>query len=84
MSHPSNKKERFDIGKRKGKNRGEQYFRNCNDIPEEFQEKNNKLRRDTTKLCSCPLCGNPRKYFDEKTPQERKFEEQYNLIDKTY
>lgn len=25
------------------------------------------------KTCSCLMCGNPRKYFGEKTLQERKF-----------
>ena len=24
------------------------------------------------KICSCPTCGNPRKWFNEKTMQERK------------
>ncbi len=27
---------------------------------------------DTPKPCSCYLCGNPRKYFEEKTVQEHK------------
>lgn len=27
---------------------------------------------DTPKTCSCFMCGNPRKYFNEKTYQERK------------
>ena len=27
---------------------------------------------DTPKLCSCWMCGNPRKWFNEKTIQERK------------
>jgi hypothetical protein len=27
------------------------------------------------KLCSCPACGNPRKYFDEPTLRERRSEE---------
>ena len=26
------------------------------------------------KLCSCEMCGNPRRYYGEKTIQERKFE----------
>ena len=29
---------------------------------------------DTPKLCSCWLCGNPRKYFGEKSRQEIKFQ----------
>jgi len=27
------------------------------------------------KVCSCGMCGNPRKFAGEKTLQERKFEE---------
>lgn len=27
------------------------------------------------KLCSCHMCGNPRKFFNEKTLQEQKFDE---------
>lgn len=26
----------------------------------------------TPKVCSCPMCGNPRKYFGKKTIQEQK------------
>lgn len=25
--------------------------------------------------CSCPVCGNPRKHFDSKTLQEKRFEQ---------
>lgn len=32
---------------------------------------------DTPKVCSCYMCGNPRKYFKEKTRQEKKFELEY-------
>lgn len=35
---------------------------------------------DTPTPCSCHMCGNPRKYFDEKTIQEKKFDLE-NLID---
>lgn len=28
------------------------------------------------KLCSCHMCGNPRKFFNAKTLQEQKFDEQ--------
>ena len=27
---------------------------------------------ETPKLCSCYMCGNPRKWFNEKTIQEKK------------
>lgn len=29
---------------------------------------------DTPTPCSCYMCGNPRKYFKEKTLQEKKFD----------
>jgi hypothetical protein len=25
-------------------------------------------------ICSCPMCGNPRRHFGEKTPQEKRHE----------
>lgn len=37
-----------------------------------YIEKSKQLRRNTTKLCSCRMCRNPRKYFDERTLQEKK------------
>jgi hypothetical protein len=30
------------------------------------------LHTTTGKLCSCPMCGNPRRHFGEETPQEIK------------
>ena len=32
------------------------------------------LKSHTPKRCSCAMCGNPRKYFNEQTMQERKYE----------
>lgn len=29
--------------------------------------------------CSCHMCGNPRKFFKEKTLQEKKFDESLNF-----
>lgn len=29
-------------------------------------------RRDYLSVCSCPACGNPRKWFKEKTMQEKR------------
>ena len=40
---------------------------------EAWVEKHKQLRRNTTKLCSCPMCGNPRKYLGELTLQERRY-----------
>jgi hypothetical protein len=31
----------------------------------------------TPKTCSCHMCGNPRKYWKEKTIQEKKAEQEY-------
>ncbi len=36
-------------------------------------EKSKAIRRDTTKLCSCPQCGNPRRHFKERTLQEKRY-----------
>lgn len=33
---------------------------------------------DHLKNCSCWMCGNPRKYFKEKTMQEKKEDERYS------
>ena len=33
------------------------------------------LKAHTPKNCSCYMCGNPRKFFNEKTFQEKKNEE---------
>jgi len=42
-----------------------------------FFEKNSctKMIIDTPTPCSCWMCGNPRKYFGEKTLQEKSFDE---------
>lgn len=35
------------------------------------------------KLCSCHMCGNPRKFFNEKTLQEQKFDEKAKVYEET-
>ena len=35
------------------------------------------IYRKTKVFCSGPCCGNPRKHFNEKTPQEKKADEDY-------
>lgn len=35
----------------------------------------------TPALCSCVMCGNPRKFFSELTQQEKKFKDMENLVD---
>ncbi len=32
---------------------------------------------DTPCICSCTMCGNPRKHFGEKTIQEKRVEQDY-------
>lgn len=81
MSHPKNRLERFLTGKNKGLRRGIGYWNGFLDErkkgnQEEAQrllEGNARIRRNTTKLCSCPLCGNPRKIFNEQSRQELKY-----------
>lgn len=77
MSHPRNRLERFVIGNTKGKKRGEGYWKNCNfkDLieKERFLKLATAKRRNTTKLCSCYMCGNQRKIYGY-TLQEKRFE----------
>ncbi len=84
MSHPKDRLERFLIGKRLGVKRSIGYwsgFKWVRDKSEEgqleFRESAAYLRRNTTKLCSCSLCGNPRrvawKHKDKLTMQEKRF-----------
>ena len=81
MSRPLNKKDRFEKGEQKAikrvidllieKNKSKSSASNYN----ENLEKTKKMSRHTTTLCSCPMCGNPRKFFKEKTLQEKKINE---------
>lgn len=83
MPHPRNRRERFFIGKRKGEVRaaGETCgFTWSHRTEEEKQESLKRwayLRRETTKPCSCSMCGNPRrnrwgKKSEQLTMQERR------------
>jgi hypothetical protein len=79
MSHPSNRKERNLLGKYKGKKRAStletvvQSPDKRNQVrPKDFVEHWAGRFKDTTKLCSCPLCGNPRKFFKDETMQEKR------------
>jgi hypothetical protein len=88
MSHPVNKRERFFIGDNKAKRRfyGETGTWKS---PKEWTEKERRTwtkkgiarRRKTTKLCSCSMCGNPRRksWKDKFTMQEKKFFESLGL-----
>ena len=49
---------------------------------DEFERWNKNFyikNHNNLKDCSCRMCGNPRKYFKEKTIQEKKFEEKYKF-----
>ena len=74
MSYPKNKRERFFIGDNKAKRRfyGETAILSST---LEGREKRIAKRRETTKLCSCSMCGNPRRksWKDKLTIQEKKF-----------
>jgi len=68
MSYPRNRLERFVIGDTKGKRRANGYwngfcFEKDPKVRKERLERNARIRRNTTKLCSCYMCGNPRKFF---------------------
>jgi hypothetical protein len=72
MSHPLNKRERFLIGVRKSVKRTDSWG-----YAGKWLYRHRYLRRNTTKLCSCMMCGNARKWYG-KTMQEKKFEESLN------
>ena len=46
-------------------------------IGEQRSEENLKKLSKTPIMCSCWMCGNPRKYYNEKTVQELKAEEKF-------
>lgn len=51
---------------------------------EDIQERIEKMaakRRNHLAECSCHMCGNPRKHFNEKTLQERRFPDNMNDLD---
>lgn len=66
--HPSNKHERMDIKRRKGRERALRY-------DNELRPDVINFLGDTGTPCSCWICGNPRRYYEGKaglTIQERK------------
>lgn len=51
----------------------------CWIIPSERDERVRRIAGMLTnhgKLCSCHMCGNPRKWFNEKTMQEKKIDQE--------
>jgi hypothetical protein len=75
MSHPVSKRERFLIGSHKGKKRAEGQCASWKGDHEKWLFRNSRRLRDTTKLCNCRMCANPRKVFGEATMQERRYED---------
>lgn len=86
MLYPKNKRERFLIGNVKAKRRfyGETASWSYVSWTEEEKrihiERGIARRRNTTKLCSCSMCGNSRRksWKDKLTIQEKKFFEKIN------
>ena len=79
MSHPKNKRERFLLGDNKGKKRADIYVSHNPIKDKSYTQKIRQELRNTTKPCSCAMCGNPRKFFNEKTLQEKRIEDSGEL-----
>ena len=82
MSHPRNKRERFLVGKRKGEKRANGLTGPLDLWSNEWYARTNRALRSTTKICSCPMCCNPRhsiynKGKDRITLQERQSDDYY-------
>jgi len=82
MSYPTNKYERFLIGKHKGERRVPswiKYYVSGEGMKQdpEARERWCRLARNTTKLCSCDMCGNPRRvaWGDKLTMKEKRFKD---------
>jgi hypothetical protein len=76
MPHPNNKLERLAIGCTRSKSRVKDFISyNKKKDPENSALIENWARkhRNTTKTCSCPMCGNPRRYFKDLPMQEKKY-----------
>lgn len=77
MCHPRNKRERFLVGKRKGLKRADGMKDPLETWTSDWFINTSRVLRNTTKLCSCHMCGNPRHSVYSKgdkrlTMQERK------------
>jgi len=76
MSHPVSKRDRFLVGVKKSKKRVTNFYTYLTKLEHpEWVARAEQMRRNTTKTCSCSGCGNPRKYFGEKTMQEKRYGE---------
>lgn len=78
MSHPRDRRERFLKGKHLGEKRAFGEFGACKYLSKEEMERFAYQRRNTTKICSCSMCGNPRrkswKTKNKLTLQELRYE----------
>jgi len=72
MPHPRNQRERLLTRKRKGQLRTEGIASHFDSSTQNWFDRTCRSLRKTTKTCFCPMCGNPRKFFNEITMQERK------------
>jgi len=74
MSHPKNKLERFEVGVAKSKNRVMFFLSyRSSSITKEFLSIWSRKFRNTTKKCSCVMCGNARKFNNELSIQEIRY-----------
>lgn len=83
MSHPQNKRERFLVGKRKGIKRAKGMSTSWFDTTEKWFKETSQILRNTTKICNCSMCRNPRHSIwnndrDKLTMQEKRFDEKSN------
>lgn len=84
MPHPKNKHERSQLGKRKGRKRIA--WKDCLKPSnwtqtkwDEYVAKQISLHEDTTKLCSCDGCCNPRNAGYGKNSQRLTLQEKRQL-----
>lgn len=81
IMYPKDRRHRFLIGKHKGEIRAAGMVRELSD-KQSFERWANR-RRNTTTLCSCSMCGNPRRKArgkDKLTMQELKLEKIEDLL----
>lgn len=75
MSHPVNRRDRFQKGVIKSKKRVSNFYTHMSKEDRILlKEKNTHRYRKVTKFCSAPgCCGNPRRYFGDLPMQEKKY-----------
>jgi hypothetical protein len=71
--HPQNKYERFLVSVNKSQKRVSSFYSLSFKLQNpDYVKKVARKYRNVTKKCSASCCGNPRKFFNEKTLQEKK------------